>query len=92
MSVGFDFSKHGTFVFKERASLKVAPTQLEALVCKVIPLDAIEQKIIHLRISAALSHKQISLSTGLSERSVKRVLENVISKIREPRVLVEEIL
>ena len=79
-------------MFKDTVPLKVAPTQLEALVCKVIPLDAIEQKIIHLRISEALSHKQISVSTGLSERSVKRVLENVIAKIREPRALVEEIL
>lgn len=79
-------------MFKERAPLKVAPSQLEALVCKVIPLDAIEQKIIHLRISAALSYRQISISTGLSERSVKRVLESVIAKIREPRARVEEIL
>jgi len=78
-------------VFK-KAPLKVAPGQLEALVCKVIPLDAIEQKIIHLRISAALSYRQISTSTGLSERSVKRVLENVIAKIREPRAPVEDIL
>ena len=75
-----------------KASLKVAPCALEALVCKVIPLDGIEQKIIHLRISAALSYRQISTSTGLSERSVKRVLENVIAKIKEPRARVEEIL
>lgn len=76
----------------KKAPLKAAPSPLETLVCKVIPLDAIEQKIIHLRISAALSYGQISISTGLSERSVKRVLENVIAKIKEPRARVEEIL
>lgn len=78
-------------MFKERALLRVAPN-VEALVCKVIPLDAIEQKIIHLRICNALSHRQISVSTGLSERSVRKVLENVIAKIKEPRARVEEIL
>lgn len=80
------------FKLQEKFVPKLTPRQLEALVCKVIPLEEIEQKVIHLRICEALSHKQISVSTGLSERSVRRVLENVIAKIQEPRKRVEEIL
>ena len=80
------------FKLQEKFVPKMRAKQIEALVCKIIPLDAIEQKIIHLRVCEALNHKQISLSTGLSERSVRRVLENVISKIQDPRKRVGEIL
>jgi len=80
------------FKLQEKIVPKMSPEQIEALVCKIVPLTAIEQKIIHLRICDALSHKQISIFTGLSERSVQRVLENVIAKIRNPRKRVEELL
>ena len=94
MNVGSGFSKYGAFVVKlqDKLVLKMSPREVEALVCKIIPLHEIEQKVIHLRFCQALSHKQISKCTGLSERSVRRVLENVVAKIQEPRKRVEEIL
>jgi len=63
---------------------KMNSREIEALACKVIPLDAIEQKVIHLRICNALNHRQISTVTGLSEKSVNKILENVVRKIRDP--------
>ena len=80
------------FKLQEKFVPKLSDEEIETLVCKIIPLQEIELKVIHLRICKALSHKQISLWTGLSERSVERVLENVVSKIKEPRKRVEEIL
>lgn len=66
-------------------------TKIEVPLSQVIALDSIEQRIIQLRIYAGFSHRQISISTGLSERSVKRVLDDVIAKIKMPRVRPREV-
>ncbi len=59
----------------------VGGQSLKKLVGQVICLKSIERKIICLRIYEALPHSQIAKATGLSERSVKRILENVVTKI-----------
>ena len=55
---------------------------LEKLVRKIISLDAIERKVIHLRICEGLSCENTSRATGLRARSVMKLLENALAKFR----------
>jgi len=55
---------------------------LKKLIGQVICLESLEKKITSLRVYDALPFDQIAKTTGLSERSVKIILKNVVKKIR----------
>lgn len=56
--------------------------QLKKLFRNVIYLESIEKKTTYLRVYESLSLQQIAKISGLSERSVKIILENVVTKIK----------
>ncbi len=70
-------------------STSVDAAELDSLVKKIISLDLIERKIIHFRTCEALTYEQISLATGLSERSIKKILENIATRNKGLRLAIE---
>jgi DNA-directed RNA polymerase specialized sigma subunit len=60
---------------------KLGSKEFEMLVRKVISLESIERKIIHLRICESLDFEKIEVATGMTRESIKQILSNVIGKI-----------